>query len=73
MSSSFNDEKCAAGKHSFTDSLKRHPKLSLRRPEPTSVARATGSNKQAVHAFYDLLENLMGEFGVQYIYDTDET
>ncbi|XP_055615187.1 uncharacterized protein LOC129761490 [Toxorhynchites rutilus septentrionalis] len=48
-----------AGKAWLSNFLKRNPKLSFRKPEATSAARARGSNKPAVSAFYDLLEEAL--------------
>ncbi|KAG8235680.1 hypothetical protein J437_LFUL014023 [Ladona fulva] len=52
----FNVEKGMAGKKWLYAFMKRHPKLSCRQPEATSMARAKGFNKQKVYAFFDLLE-----------------
>ncbi|XP_051158509.1 uncharacterized protein LOC127279895 [Leptopilina boulardi] len=55
----FNSDKEIAGPDWFQNFMKRHPKLSLRKPEPTSAARASGFNKADVTKFYDLLEEII--------------
>ena len=46
-------EKEISGKDWFTNFIKRHPKLSIRKPEPTSQARAAALNKVVMNKFYD--------------------
>lgn len=55
----FNRAKQCAGKKWLYSFRKRHRSLTLRKPEPTSYARATGFNKPAVHKFYGLLGDLI--------------
>ncbi|XP_055622333.1 uncharacterized protein LOC129765913 [Toxorhynchites rutilus septentrionalis] len=55
----FNKSTKIAGKAWLSNFLKRNPKLSFRKPEATSAARARGFNKPAVSAFYDLLEEAL--------------
>ena len=52
--------------------LSRHKELTLRTPEPTSIARAKGFNKVEVNKFYNLL---MESFpaGASHIWNMDET
>jgi hypothetical protein len=39
--------------------MKRHQKLSLRQPELTSLARASGFNKVVAHTIFHVLENIL--------------
>ena len=72
--SSWRKNGCA-GEDWFSSFLKRSPELSLRRPEGTSMARATGFNKESVTLFYDNLEEVMKKhaFEPSDIYNADET
>jgi hypothetical protein len=54
--------------------LQRHPEISLRIPEPTSLARAAGFNRQCVGEFCKLLEKLVTDESLtpERIYNMDE-
>ncbi|KAK7095676.1 hypothetical protein V1264_005052 [Littorina saxatilis] len=71
----FNEDKKSAGKRWLKLFLQRHPQLSLRQPESTSIARAQGFNAVSVNRFYDLLEEQIQTKGFNgtTIYNVDET
>ena len=48
-----------AGCDWFTGFLKRHPSLSIRTAEATSIGRATAFNRPTVEMFYDTLASVM--------------
>jgi hypothetical protein len=64
-----------AGKDWMRSFMCRYPQLSLRRPEPTSLSRATGFNRVQVGKFYDILqfELAKGAYTAAQIYNIDET
>lgn len=64
-----------AGKGWMQGFLRRHPELSIRKPEATSGMRARGFNEVAVSKFFTLLEELVEKyhFTAQQIYNVDET
>lgn len=71
----FNRETCTAGKKWYYGFMRRHPELSLRQPESTSLARAKGFAKDKVNEFYDLLEKIVDTYGISAntIFNVDET
>jgi hypothetical protein len=64
-----------AGAHWFTNFMKRHPRLTLRKPEGTSIARAGALNHPLMDNFYDQVEVLYKkhQFTDDEIFDIDET
>ena len=75
ISNPFNGESELAGIDWVKNFLKRHKQLTYRKPEPTSAARASGFNKEAVAQFFDLYEKVLDEFkfAPEDIYNVDET
>lgn len=64
-----------AGRDWLTNFLKRNDRLSIRQPEPTSQARASGFNFPVVSKFYDNLISVISEhnFTPNRIWNGDET
>lgn len=64
-----------AGKGLFKNFKLRHPNVTLRSAEPTSVARVKGFNRDAVNRFYSLLEEVVEKYaiGPDMIFNMDET
>lgn len=65
-----------AGVDWFKGFMKRQPRLSIREPEPTSLARMTNFNRSSVNLFFDNLAEVMSRgsgYGPQSIYNIDET
>ena len=71
----FNTEKTAAGKHWYYDFMRRHPDLSLRQPEASSLARAKGFNRKSVGEFFNLHEQTIDKYGIDgtRVYTMDES
>lgn len=71
----FNAASEMAGKDWMQCFLKRHPTLTLRKPESTSGARAMGFNKVAVAQFFHLLLETVDKYKLagERIYNCDET
>jgi len=71
----FNPEKKMAGKKWLYGFLKRNNRISLRKPEAASLARAMGFNKPAVHNFFTLYNRVIQENDLQAsrIFNCDET
>lgn len=68
-------ERDAAGKDWLNGFLQRHPQLSFRKPEPTSIARATAFNRQNVDRFFNLLKDILQRIKVNTmsIWNMDES
>lgn len=71
----FNQVHETAGKDWLAGFLQRHPDLSMRKPEATSINRILGFNKTEVTLFFNNLERLMTQhnFEPHRIYNVDET
>jgi hypothetical protein len=71
----FNPDNQMAGKKWLAGFLARNCEISVRKPEATSIARATGFNQPAVCKFFTLLEKVIIERQItgSRIYNCDET
>ena len=71
----FNRISKMAGKTWYRKFMLRHPEISLRQPEATSVARASGFNNEAVGRYFTLLEKIIDEHKLtaMRIYNMDES
>lgn len=71
----FNKDKRMAGQDWLNGFLHRNPKISFRKPEATSAARARAFNKPSVTKYFDLLKTIMQQtqFEAARIYNADET
>jgi hypothetical protein len=71
----FNDTKQKAGNEWLRGFLSRHPEISLRIPEATSLARAAGFNRQRVGEFFKLLQKIAEEENLtaERVFNVDET
>lgn len=71
----FNKEKEMAGKDWVACFRKRHPNITLRKPEATSMARAQGFNKTNVNTFFNILKTVQDNHfhPAHRIYNVDET
>lgn len=69
------EENCSAGEDWLYHFMKRHPNLSIRTPEVTSLSCATSFNRKNVTEFFENLESTMkkGNFSPDSIYNVDET
>ena len=74
MPDQWNRDKCA-GPDWFSGFLKQHPTLSIRTPEPTSLARATSFNRHNVDRFFGQLKNVLNRDHIMPydIWNVDET
>jgi hypothetical protein len=64
-----------AGWKSFHNFMRRHPQLSVRKPQPTPAARAKGFTPQDVLKLFDIYEPLLVKIQLSphHLYNSDET
>ena len=71
----FNRVKRVAGKDWFKGFMTRHPQISVRKPEATSLARAQAFNRPQVSKFFRVLEETMKDHDINplRVYNVDES
>eukprot|EP00918_Siedleckia_nematoides_P002967 GHVU01006790.1.p1 GENE.GHVU01006790.1~~GHVU01006790.1.p1 ORF type:complete len:420 (+),score=44.21 GHVU01006790.1:26-1261(+) len=71
----YNRRTKVLGRAWFLGFMKRHPELSVRKPQATSLGRAWGFNKESVMHFLDLMDNVVKEYDLHdySIWNADET
>ena len=70
----FNNDKKAAGYKWLLCFLQRHPEISVRKPEATSMSRAIGFNRGQVDRFFSILKdklNINNSFAAHSIWNVD--
>ena len=55
----FNTNMKMAGPDWLQGFLSRHPQLSIRKPQPTNIARAVGFNKEQVEHFFKIFQSIL--------------
>lgn len=75
ISNPFDKEKKIAGKDWFQAFKRRHPQLTLRKPEATSLGRINGFNEESIKIFFNNVEKVFEKhnFPPHRIYNVDET
>ena len=74
LKNNFNRRTKKAGTHWLQNFLKRHPRLSLRRGEGTSIARVAAFRRSKVGRFFDNLKEVQAEtIPASDVYNIDET
>src|SRR6218665_217579 len=73
----FSIRKKMAGYEWLKSFLNRHPELSIRKPEPLSVARASGMNQTVIDKWFNNLESSISILGIRcmphHFWNVDET
>jgi hypothetical protein len=71
----FSHKTQLAGEDWFLSFCNRHPEISLRRPEATSMSRVIGFNEKQVKGFYEILKEEMTKYEVDAsrIWNVDES
>ena len=59
IANTFNKEARCAGEDWMASFVKKHSEISLRTPEATSLARASGFNREKVSKFFDAYESIV--------------